>query len=562
MGASPTPAFHIIVLGSGGGPSEDNVSGYLVRSVAKRWGSNSAIALDAGTHLAGIIDILVTNPPLSTSLHSSTNNVPVSPSTATAPTEPRPRTASVPTSIDLSSAAITPSFPSSPSPFEGYSLPHISPTANAAYILQTLISSYLITHTHLDHISGLIMNTASFTHTHPKYLVSHHGAITHIKKHIFNNVIWPNLSDENGGVGLLSYRRLRPGDSFTPVADGLSAQIHLVSHGQCINNHLHHQHPSRASSVTSSTSSAGTAIPQQDFPLAVVDSSAFFLRCDHTHSEILLFGDVEPDTHSLDPRNMIVWSLAAEKIVVGRLNTIFIECSYDDSQPDNMLFGHLTPRYLIQELGVLAREVEKVKARRDGRKRRKRESVGGGYNGEGGKGAAKIRRVSAGMGGSRRGSVGTSLEGGVRTPPPEEVGEDEGGIDEDCRETGYPELDDKGNGNGKSTPPATADKEGVFRSSFSFDDPGGTPPSITDSVPVIPPSIANLPSNATATAPSPHPHPHPLSGITIVITHVKEPMIDGIDVKKNVWEQLKQREKEAGLGCKFVMARRGLSLYV
>jgi hypothetical protein len=108
---------------------------------------------------------------------------------------------------------------------------------------------------------------------------------------------------------------------------------------------------------------------------AVVDSTAYFIRDNTTGREVLIFGDVEPDTLSLNPRTAHVWAEAAPKIAVGMLKAIFIECSYDDSQGDAVLFGHLCPRHLVKEISVLAGMVRERKReeieRREGRKRKR-----------------------------------------------------------------------------------------------------------------------------------------------------------------------------------------------
>lgn len=83
-----------------------------------------------------------------------------------------------------------------------------------------------------------------------------------------------------------------------------------------------------------------------------------------------MFGDLEPDTLSLDPRNRRVWEVAAPKVAAGTLRAIFIECSYDDSVDDGSLYGHLCPRHLISELAVLAVKVEDIQQRTSGKRRR------------------------------------------------------------------------------------------------------------------------------------------------------------------------------------------------
>ncbi|KAG9202358.1 3',5'-cyclic-nucleotide phosphodiesterase pde1 [Epicoccum nigrum] len=95
--------------------------------------------------------------------------------------------------------------------------------------------------------------------------------------------------------------------------------------------------------------------------------------------EILVFGDVEPDSLSLSPRTAFIWAEAAPKIAAGILTGIFIECSYTDAQADAVLFGHLAPRHLLTELHNLAdmvkdarKEYEQAReAARQGRKRKR-----------------------------------------------------------------------------------------------------------------------------------------------------------------------------------------------
>lgn len=59
-----------------------------------------------------------------------------------------------------------------------------------------------------------------------------------------------------------------------------------------------------------------------------LDSTAFFITNNKTGKDVLFFGDVEPDCVSRSPRNKKVWSHAAIKYAEGKLNTIFLECSF------------------------------------------------------------------------------------------------------------------------------------------------------------------------------------------------------------------------------------------
>lgn len=304
-------------------------------------------------------------------------------------------------------------------PFAGLEVRSSNPGVNAAELVQDLVDTYVITHCHLDHIAGLVINTAGLRR--PKRLAALPVTIEGFKKHIFNNVIWPNLSDENNGHGLVTYMRLVEGGSpalgegetrgYLEIGDGLAVKALAVSHGHCIERHAHRgststRHPSfDASSFVPGGSDLRNSIPsglravnrslahldpgghnlspflsshQQERgaslsaagrvnsmsdrhpveeSICVYDSSAYFFQHVPTGREILIFGDVEPDSESLTPRNQHVWQTAAPKIAAGKLSAIFIECSYDDSVTPDRLYGHLAPRYIQEEMTFLAKEV-------------------------------------------------------------------------------------------------------------------------------------------------------------------------------------------------------------
>ncbi|KIV99727.1 hypothetical protein, variant [Verruconis gallopava] len=409
------PGLQVICLGSGGGPNEDNVTGFLVRSTACDWQQrNGVLAVDAGTHLSAICRILLEHFPLvadpSPRDRGSTKSPAASPSGDVLSEENDE-------SSTTSERSPSPELTTIQSgPFQGATFPHRSARANAVHFVREHVDSYLITHPHLDHIAGFAMNTAAFHNTsRPKKLAALPFTVNSIKQHVFNDIIWPNLTDEDDGVGFVTFQRLAEGGNlalgeghsrgFIEVCNGLAVKGFKVSHGTCASapksdrrgsretierqtqvnqgshtpHHVHHSHNrsvnhshntaankvegsgisdgGRRSSVFSQQSQPGTPtfFTGQD-PIAqpVVDSSAYFIRAEHSGREILIFGDVEPDSISLSPRTHIVWAEAAPKIAAGLLSGIFIECSYDDSQSDSILFGHLAPRHLIAELQTLA----------------------------------------------------------------------------------------------------------------------------------------------------------------------------------------------------------------
>ena len=252
------PALQVICLGSGGGPCEDNVTGFLVRSRSSEWAKGSLLAVDAGSHLAPIVRILERDfPSVSPDhggddlvrSHSNGNGVqtpglswplagaslsPLSGADSDEPPQPEPTEIAV-------------------GPFAGLKLSNSSARANALHVIQKYVSTYLITHPHLDHLSGFTVNTAAFHATsRPKTLAALPSTVEAVKSHIFNDVIWPNLTDEDGGVGFVTFQRLKEGGDvmvgegegrgYIEVSDGLGVKAFKVSHGTCTKGPPSHHH--------------------------------------------------------------------------------------------------------------------------------------------------------------------------------------------------------------------------------------------------------------------------------------------------------------------------------
>lgn len=589
-------ALQVICLGSGGGPSEENVTGFLCRSIAAGWSKGSLLAVDAGSHLAPITRMLERDFPTvsrdrrrqnSDGSHASSSNGtrtlnrrPLSPLTdGDDPPQPEPTVLST-------------------GPFAGLRFPNESARANALHVLRTYISTYLITHPHLDHISGFAINTAAFHATsRPKTLAALPSTVDAIKQHIFNDVIWPNLSDEDGGVGFVTFQRLKEGGDvmvgegegrgYIEVCDGLAARAFKVSHGCCTKSPPSHQHRgsmtslalsdsqppyngsmlgasqdvtsahmARSLSISQLHSTPGTPglAPRSGFHLShpsphvqpgsseaacVVDSTAYFLRDDHTQREVLIFGDVEPDSLSLFPRTHIVWSEAARKVAYNLLGGIFIECSYDDSQADAVLFGHLNPKHLIAELQNLANMVVEAKASRlveQGTKKRKRSGPNGLDN--------FARSAGAGPEGSHKRSrsivhQSTTFENTRRSSA--------------SNEHGIADL--------SSSSPSGGSSVDHYELHAGSD---GSPPSLGT---MSPRSVTIPRSNAvTSAAPVVSSSDMPLSGIKVVIIHVKDTLKDGPHVSENILAQLQDyearlQEQGQGLGCEFVISQSGESYW-
>jgi cAMP phosphodiesterase len=227
----------------------------------------------------------------------------------------------------------------------------------------------------------------------------------------------------------------------------------------------------------------------------VTESSAYFIQDEETRREILVFGDVEPDSISLRPRNLAVWQEAAPKIVAGTLSAIFIECSYDNSQSNDRLFGHLKPIFVAEEMGVLAREVEAV--RRNSRKRKR-----GGVADEDE---------------PRRGSV---------------------------RQFSGPE---------DAISPKTVRSPRTSIEAYNIHEQSETPHVATPTGLL---TLKDKDGNSTPGARC------PLCGLKVVIIHVKDRLSDVAPTSEVILKELLDHESELQLGCEFVIAYKGQSIYL
>ena len=413
-----------------------------------------------------------------------------------------------------------------PPHFQGADLPCKTPRANAAYIFRQLIGGYCITHPHLDHVSGLIMNTAGIMPKDAKKVIAGLSTtIDALKTHIFNDIIWPNLSDENGGVGFVTYKRLVDASviggkiEYKKIIDGLSVQVWPVSHGHCMKAHKHRatdvEEPPTPG-ISASRHQGHAYVTNGDVPAwkrkCVYDSSCFFIRDDATMKELLIFGDIEPDSVSISipRRNLPVWIYAAEKIHRGVLSTIFIECSYDIHQPDPFLYGHLTPRHVVEELTVLASKVMYYRE------------------------MAVPRRPKR-----RRTTVANTHQDGIlmsynpfhsraASPAP----------------SGYASGDEAYD---SETPRSPRDMEGVRYHT-------GTKRRRTEDMtganllPALPPGIGDLDDT-------------PLKGLKVVIMHIKDDFDDDRDVRQSILANLRKLDAQAGLGVQYELAENGGSMY-
>ncbi|KAK4556727.1 3',5'-cyclic-nucleotide phosphodiesterase pde1 [Recurvomyces mirabilis] len=596
-------ALQVICLGHSGGPCEENVTGFLVRSVECGWMRGATLAVDAGSHLAPIVRILERDfPSVSKTAPARTSS---DGSLGAEKGNGNGNGSRAPNGVSRGSLSPSPlsedqEVPPRPEPtilksgpFAGLKLPNASARANALHILRSYISAYLITHPHLDHFSGFAVNTAGFHATSkPKTLAALPSTVDAIKHHIFNDIIWPNLTDEDGGVGFVTFQRLKEGGDvmvgegegrgYIDVVEGLGVRALKVSHGVCTKgppshhhrgsiHDLHEAHPfanseappqmsrSLSASHHAQFSAPGTPgpTPRQSFYASnqpsprlrpadtscVVDSTAFFIRENEMSREVLIFGDVEPDSISLSPRNHTVWQEAARKIVHGVLGGIFIECSYDDSQADAVLFGHLCPRHLIDELQTLANmviEARTTRAREKNIRKRKRSQQNGLET--------AARHAIAEVDNKRS----RSAAGGGR-PQPRDIRRSsvpDAGLWNDAHMTSP--ATEQSNPMESSQRPQHYAVGSVATSPRS----GQAEHSASRTSQLVRESSQSDRAGQAA----------PLEGIKVVIIHIKDTMKDGPHVSEGILAQLQAHEDRLrsegqALGCEFVISESGESYW-
>lgn len=576
-------ALQVIILGSGGGPMEDNTTAFLVRSIESEWKRGSVLAVDAGVHLGAIAKILA---PYMASMEAEDST------------------------SDSAASDSTTVYTLNDGPFKGFELLHRSASANAAQITRDMVDTYLITHPHLDHISGMVVGTASLgSSNRAKRIAGLPSTIEAFKNHIFNDIIWPNLSDENGGPGLINYLKLTDGGSlalgsgmdagYFEVTEGLSVRTRSVSHGHSLEKHPHHRnntttdthiysrlsHDYRNSSMSpillptpkrlslGPTSMHSPLIHGMDASPCPVNSSAYFIRDIATKREVLIFGDVEPDILSSHPRNRQVWEDAAPLVATGNLRTILIECSYTDDRPDNLLFGHLCPRHLIQELRVLADLVDVVGINPHetpstiGNKRRKMRANGDELHNQVLDATTHKRKSILPTSSSSRPNLIRAASSSI-SPSMKSVTS----LSSDYFDIPVTPLSFEGLKTAASFTPLLTDSTNIFKGQATISkgsadarSPSATykhpsPSSVDTPRPVTRSSYRGVTSEAQALRSPDTLMKKTLSGLKIVIVHVKDRLDDSADCGQTILEELKQHADRNQIGCEFVISFPGMSI--
>lgn len=186
--------------------------------------------------------------------------------------------------------------------------------AKEATVLQDYIKAYFISHGHLDHLSGLIINSPADS---KKNIYTIPFVKNILLKQYFTNDVWANFSTEGAGaIGKYQINAFEPHKTFEIPETEFYAQLFELSHTK---SHL---------------------------------SSAILIN--HQGKYLLYLGDTGADRVELSNNLDILWKNIAPLIINNTLKAILIEVSFPNSQKDNLLFGHLTPNLLNEELSKLA----------------------------------------------------------------------------------------------------------------------------------------------------------------------------------------------------------------
>jgi len=183
----------------------------------------------------------------------------------------------------------------------------------AEQVLRQYIKGYLISHSHFDHLAGLIINSPDDT---VKNIYAFADCIETFKTHFFTWKSWANFANEGETPQLKKYHyQVLTPEKETPIENTeMTVKAYPLSHSN-------------------------------------LTSTAFLVQ--NRGNYILYLGDTGPDEIEKSHNLAALWQAIAPLIKEKKLKAIMIEVSFPGEQPDKTLFGHLTPRWLMQEMDEL-----------------------------------------------------------------------------------------------------------------------------------------------------------------------------------------------------------------
>jgi len=185
-----------------------------------------------------------------------------------------------------------------------------------AEVLKANIKGYLISHPHLDHLSGLIINSPD---DGPKPIYGLPFCLNAFREKYFTWQAWGNFANEGEKpqIGKYHYVTLTAGQETPLEQTDMVVRPFILSH-------------------------TGPEL-----------STAFLVR--HNEDYILYLGDTGADAVEKSDALQQLWQAISPLIKTKKLKGIFMEVSFTNEQPDNLLFGHLTPKHLMNEMTALSK---------------------------------------------------------------------------------------------------------------------------------------------------------------------------------------------------------------
>ncbi|KAJ3574557.1 hypothetical protein NP233_g1690 [Leucocoprinus birnbaumii] len=175
-----TSVFDVVVVGSGGGPDETNLTAFLLKTAEAKW-EDGIIALDAGSGQGALRQLLKQNPELFKWRPDATD--------------------------------------------QGKARAH---NANEIY---SFLRSYLITHAHLDHVNSLVISAGSLSG--PRKNIYATKPVLQDIEAIFSDRLWPNLASwtDSEEEHKLLYKPLEADGEYKNIHTDISVRTFPLSHG-------------------------------------------------------------------------------------------------------------------------------------------------------------------------------------------------------------------------------------------------------------------------------------------------------------------------------------------
>ena len=196
----------------------------------------------------------------------------------------------------------------------------VKATANKVFstsenVLKNNTRGYLVSHPHLDHLAGLIINSPDDS---SKNIYGLPFCLDIIQDKYFSWKSWANFADKGEAPQLKKY-------------------------------HYVYLNPDSVIALTNTTMRLRTFELSHSSPYK---STAFLISSGGAY--VLYLGDTGADEIEHSGRLKELWLAITPLIKANQLRGIFIETSFPNEQASSKLFGHLTPALLMTEMQQLA----------------------------------------------------------------------------------------------------------------------------------------------------------------------------------------------------------------